>query len=227
MMSRRVKKGVISAAITMVALTGVVGLLHTNAARPLLAKIGGCPVGKASAAQIELGRMKAVEETRGTEPAPARPALGFTLDAASPEDVMAWADRHAVRCDQKREGTLVTCHDVPLAALGRVDEKGKVDDVSFQFRPRDRRLVNVTATSLSLSSKEAATRMSRTTKRLGDELGAPTTSAGEATAASLSRGNYATATTSYRYTDFMAEVSATAFGPDTVALREHYLSARD
>ena len=122
---------------------------------------------------------------------------------------------------------LVTCHDVPSAALGRTEERGKVDDVSFAFRPRDRRLVNVTATSLSLTSDAAAGRMGRAVSRLGAELGPPTKSAGEATAENLSRGSYATATTTYRYSDFMAEVSATSFDQAHVAVREHYISARD
>jgi hypothetical protein len=227
MMNRRLKKGVFGVAITTAALTAIIGLLHTSAARPLLMKIGGCPVGKASAAQIEQGRMAAARETRGIERAPARPALGFTLDAASPEDVHAWADRHGVKCAEKREGMLVVCHDVPLAALGREGEAGKVDDVSFAFRPRDRKLVNVTATSFALSSTAAATRMSHAVSRLGSEMGMPAKTAGEATPEGLARGNYSTATASYRYVDFMAEVSATSFGDNGVAVREHYMSAID
>ena len=99
--------------------------------------------------------------------------------------------------------------------------------MSFAFRPRDRRLVNVTATSFSLSSNDASTRMNHAVSRLGTELGAKANAAGESTPSSFARGNYATATATYRYSDFMAEVSATSFGADRVAVREHYMSATD
>lgn len=171
--------------------------------------------------------MVGVVATRGTERAPARPAFGFTLDAASPEDVRDWASRHQLDCKDKREGLFVTCHDVPLAALDRVGETGRVDEVSFAFRPRDRRLVNVTSTSFALSSDVAAARMSASVARLGTVLGPPAIAAGDATADSLGRGNYATATVEYRYSDFMAEVTATGLGDRGVALREQYISAID
>ena len=63
--------------------------------------------------------------------------------------------------------------------------------------------------------------------RLGSELGVPTTAAGESSAQNLARGGFTTATVAYRYSDFMAEVTATSFGDRGVALREHYISATD
>lgn len=229
MTKRTVKRLAFGIAVGTLAATAGMGVLHTSFARPLLAKLGGgCPIGKGTAAEIENARMVGVVATRGTERAPARPALGFTLDAASPEDVQGWASRHQLACTDTREGMYMTCRDVPLAALGRIGETGRVDEVGFAFRPRDRRLVNVTATSFGLSSEDAAARMNSTVARLGTALGAPAVAAGDATAANLGRGGYATATVEYRYSDFMAEVTATGLGSTRgVAVREHYISAID
>jgi hypothetical protein len=207
----------------------IVGALHMPWAKPLLQKIGGCPVGKATAAQVEEVRRGAVASARGTMPAPARPALGFALDASTPDEVRAWADRNHVSCTEKREGMLLACKDVPLAALGadRSAEAGRADDVSFAFRPRDRALVNVTVTAYALSSDEAAARMQRAAARLEGSLGAPTTASGDASAAHLASARFATATVEYRFSDFLAEATATSFGAQGVAVREHFVSARD
>ena len=70
-------------------------------------------------------------------------------------------------------------------------------------------------------------RMNKTVDRLGNEHGVPTTAAGESSPQNLARGGFTTATVAYRYSDFMAEITATSFGERGVALREHYISAVD
>jgi hypothetical protein len=227
-MTKRAKKASIGAVTAVIVLTGFVGLLHAPFAKPLLMALGGCPVGKASAAEVEAARLDAVRKTRGDAPAPARPALAFTLDQTTPEDVAAWAKDNDVSCASKREGMFIACREVPVAALGdRPADGGRVDDVSFAFRPRDRRLVNLTVTWFALPSDEAAARMNAASGRLGAALGAPTVAAGEASPARLGGPAYTTATVAYRYTDYMADVTATSFGARGVALREHYLSATE
>jgi len=224
----RKAKALASAGAAAVALTAAIGVLHTPMARPLLSKIGGCPVGKATPADIEAARMGAVRETRGVAPAPARPALGFTLDRSTPADVHAWGKQLGVPCENKREGTLVVCHAVPRAALeGHAGQPGTIDDLAFAFRPRDGRLVNITATSLALPSGDASARMQHVTGTLRASLGVPTDAAGDPTAEYLASGDYATATVQYRFSDFMAEITATNIAGRGVALREHYLSATD
>lgn len=203
-------------------------LLHAPFARPWLAKVGGCPVGNASAAEIESVRLSAVAKTRGDVVAPARPALGFVLDETTPEAVHAWAKRHDVTCDVKRDGLFVSCRDVPLVAL-EADEgrEGSVSDVSFAFRPSDRTLVNVTATTFALTPREAAARTAASAASLRTTLGAPTSEAGQATEEALGRGGYATAIVAYRFSDLLADVTTTSFDRTGVTVREHYLSARD
>jgi len=225
---RRVKKAAVTLGITAALVTGFIGVLHAPFARSLLMKMGGCPVGKASAAELEDARMQAVRKTRGASPAPARPALGFALDASQPEDVLAWAEKRHVTCKEKREGMLLTCKDVPANVLGdRPEETGTIDEVSFAFRPRDRRLVNVTTMSFRLSGDEAARRMNASVVRVKPALGAPTTTSGDASGAHLSQGSFVTAATSWSYADYEVQISATSFDKRGVALREQYLSAAD
>jgi len=212
------------------AATAMIGLLHTSWGRPLLMRLGGCPVGKASAAEIEQARVHAMAATKrpNAGAAPSRPAIGFTLDVSTPDDVRAWAKASRVTCVEKREGMYFACKDVPIAALGdRASEPGTADDVSFAFRPKDRALVNVTVTWYSLPAPLAASRTSSADARLGEALGAATSSEGDATAAHLASATYATASASWRFDDYQADVTATSFGVRGVAVREHYVSARD
>ncbi len=227
-MQRRAKKAVVTLGITAALVTGLIGVLHAPFARPWLMKMGGCPVGKASAAEVEEGRMQAVRKTRGTDPAPSRPALGFELDASRPEDVLAWAAKSGVTCKEKREGMLLTCEDVPANAVSdRPHENGSIDEVSFAFRPRDRRLVNVTTMSFRLSADEAARRMTASVDRVRPTLGVPPIASGDVTAERFAAGGFVTATTSWHYSDYEAQVTATSFDGRGVALREQYLSATD
>ena len=228
MLPRRAKKAIVSVGLATALLTGFIGVLHAPFARPWLMKMGGCPVGKASAAEVEEGRMQAVRKTRGTDPAPSRPALGFTLDTAQPEDVLAWAAKNGVTCKEKREGMLLTCKDVPANVLrDRTQESGSIDEVSFAFRPRDRRLVNVTAMSFRLPADEAARRMNTSVDRVRPSLGVPSIASGDVTAERFAAGGFVTATTSWHYSDYEAQLTATSFDGRGVALREQYLSARD
>src|SRR5262245_34608618 len=96
--------------------TILVGLLHLPAARPLLMRLGACPV-RATAQQTERARRGAMDKLRGAHPAPARPALGFALDTTTLADVQAWGRGHRVRCVASMQDTLVKCDSVPAAAV--------------------------------------------------------------------------------------------------------------
>jgi hypothetical protein len=60
-----------------------------------------------------------------------------------------------------------------------------------------------------------------------EQLGAPTREAGARTASSLAAGPMHTAIVSYRFKDYIADVSATNIPGRGLTLREHYMSARD
>jgi hypothetical protein len=55
----------------------------------------------------------------------------------------------------------------------------------------------------------------------------PSSAAGELSGAYLSSGDMHTSALAYRYKDYMADVSATKIPQAGVAVREHYMSARD
>jgi hypothetical protein len=212
---------------------GAIGVLHMPIARPLLMKIGGCPVGKASAADVDLIRKQSVNAMRGTAEsvAPSRPALGFALEGTTVTDVQTWASMNQVSCSDQREGMLVVCKDVPARLLNGRSANEVIDEVSFAFRPGDQKLVNVTAMSYGVAPNDAAARVSHITENLDADLGAPTSRDGEMSAERLSKGGYTTSMASYRFRDYVAEVSATSFDGSTdnktvgVVLREHYVSA--
>ena len=86
--------------------------------------------------------------------------------------------------------------------------------------------MNVTAMSFQLSADEAARRMNASVDRVRPTLGAPAIASGDATAARFAEGNFVTATTSWSFSDYEVQVTATSFKRG-VALREQYLSATE
>ncbi|MCL2449908.1 MAG: hypothetical protein FWD17_13260, partial [Polyangiaceae bacterium] len=95
MTSKTARKGRAFAATGVLGAAAVIGALHAPFARGWLEHLGGCPLAAAS-------RMTAVEQERarhialgdrGPTPAVAHPAVGFTLDVSTEDDVRAWAAR--------------------------------------------------------------------------------------------------------------------------------------
>jgi hypothetical protein len=207
-------------------LTLLVGLLHTPLGRPLLARLGvGCPV-QASPEDTERARLESARATRGTEASPAQPALGFVLDQMTAKDVMAWAERHHVDCDEQRSGSLLNCKAVPESALGGRGG-GSVDELQLVFSPTNQRLVNIATTQYGLNAQDAAAQMSQVVTGLRGQLGEPTRELGQRTASYLESAPYRTALVRYRFSDYQADVTATNLPGKGTMLREHYMSARD
>ena len=201
------------------------GLLHTKAGRPLLARVGGCPVGKVSPAAVQERGQEVIASQRGTTKAPARPALGFELDRATIDDVRSWATEEHVGCVERREETLVLCMDVPASALGRASDGDIYTEISFAFRVKEKTLLDVTTLRSHLSPAQASRMTIALTAALERSLGAPTIKQGDATTAYLSEGAYATFAMNYRFEDYFADVTTMSL-PAGVVVREQYLSAR-
>lgn len=210
----------------LVALTVFVGFLHTKAGRPLLARLGvGCPV-KASPEAVEAARNGVARKLRGVEAAASRPALGFALDSMTLSDVKAWADKKNVSCDEVRTG-LLRCTNVPLAALGNGSAGPAINTLDFGFKIADEHLVNISAWRSGLTGDVAAAQMSAVIASMKEQLGAPQEEAGSPTAGYLASGPMHTAIVSYRFKDYIADVSATNIPGRGLTMREHYMSARD
>src|SRR5256885_8241916 len=97
------------AGATVLLLTAGVGALHLPAARSWLRRAGGCPVPRATAAQVEAAQARAFGRLRGPIAARARPALGFGLEISTRGDVEAWARQHRIACESRREGAVLLC----------------------------------------------------------------------------------------------------------------------
>ena len=213
-------------ASVLAALTLLVGLLHTSLGRPLLARLGvGCPV-QASPEDVERARRDSARATRGSEPSPAQPALGFVLDEMTMADAQAWAEREQVSCEEQRGGTLLMCSHVRAAALGGSGGE-TTDELVLAFSPKTKRLVNIATTEYGLDGTAAASRMARIVSNLEEKLGKPTREAGERSASYLAEAPMRTALVRYRFSDYQADVTATNMPGKGLMLREHYMSARD
>ena len=207
-------------------LTLAMGLLHTPLGRPLLARLGvGCPV-QASPEDVERARLHSAHATQGSEASPAQPALGFVLDKMTLAEVLAWAEREHISCEDSRGGTLLSCKNVPESALAG-QSGGPVDQLELAFSPNTKRLVNLTTTQSGLDGNAAAARMGRVVAGLEQQLGKPSREVGERSGAYLAAAPLRTALVRYRFTDYQADISATNFPGQGMIVREHYMSARD
>jgi hypothetical protein len=208
--------------------TLAIGALHLPFARPLLMRVGGCPLAgaKMTPAEMDVARHIAVTGGRGAGEAPARPALVFTLDATTLVDVHSWAARAHVACDDVRPG-LVKCAHVPPGAVGRANVEGPIDELTLAFGARGR-LENVTTFRTDLRPGAAARAAEDVVSSLTADLGPPAKSAGDFALDRLAQSGAASlATRAYRYRDYVAEVTAIHLPSSGLSLREHYMSAND
>jgi len=205
--------------------TGVVGLLHAPVGRPLMGRLGmSCPARGVSPAAAEALRQRGVGALRGTAPAPARPALGLSLDRTRVVDVRAWASARGVACEaRQRPSSVVTCTNVPLTAVwpGRI--AGTIDELAFAFAP-DGRLVAVDSLRRGLSGAAASRLFDELARELAAVLGPDGERVGDSTAAYLDEAPMRTARLRYRFSDYLATVTAMNLD-GRVALREQYQSA--
>jgi hypothetical protein len=223
---RRAVRALFAAGMLGGAFVGVMGFLHTPAGRPFMKRLGmSCPARKVSPAQAETLRQRGVGALRGTAAAPARPALGLALDTARAADVAAWAKDHGLGClARERPSATFTCTSVPAAALSSAVGDGIIDQIVFAFAP-DGRLVSVDSLRRALTAPDAARLFGRIEDDLAAKLGGGGVRVGDATPAYLGGGVMHTARVQYRFSDYLATVTAMNLS-GRVALREQYQSAR-
>jgi len=201
-------------------MTAFVGFMHTKAGRPILmslAGFAGCPMGKASAAEVEAVRRAAVASERGTAGAPARPALGFVLDRTTLSDVRKWAEQVGAGCTEERQGTLVKCSGVAATAIGRPSWENAMTELSFGFSTQGP-LVSLTTLYSHRSADDTAKIATDAGATLEKDLGPAHTVAG-----SLAQTG-SVATLSYRFRDYAADVTACPVPGSGFVVRELYAS---
>jgi hypothetical protein len=152
---------------------------------------------------------------RGLAMAPSRPALGLAIDSSAPADVRAWAAELGMACEEGLIQSAVRCEGAVAA--------GAIRNVYARFDERER-LVALDVFRAGAPGALAAAQFDERQRRLEGDLGPPSDSSGEATAAYLEAGPLRRAAIAYRFRDFAADVSAVNQSPRGVVLREQYRS---
>jgi hypothetical protein len=173
-----------------------------------------CPATKVSPAQVEAVRLRAVAALRTEAPSPARPALGQTLDVSRTDAVSAWTRAHGFACVESARPS----HTIKCAGAA-----GASEQVVFAFAP-DGRLVSVDRLRSPLTAAQAARLFARTASDLTAALG-PGQLVGDATPAYLAGGSMHTARLAYRFSDYLATVTAMNVA-GRIVMHEQYESAR-
>ncbi len=219
------------AAIAACAIVAVTGLLHTRAARPLLARLSGggaagCPVLVGASPQaLEEHRAAAVKPLAAGERAPTRAALAFTLTTTTRADVGAWTASHALECKDDVAGTALRCKDVDPKTLD--DGQVPIDDLFFLFDPAGK-LVAVDVMHRGASADEASRLLDDASSRLQRVLNSPPTStSGDRTSTYLTSAPLAQSAIEYRFRDLAVDVNATNFGERGIIVREQYRAIPD
>ena len=152
---------------------------------------------------------------RGLVSAPSRPALGLSIDSSTPAEVRAWATDLGMTCEEGLLQSAVRCEGAVAA--------GAIGNVYARFDERER-LVALDVFRAGAPGPLAAARFEERQRRLASDLGPPTGSSGEATAAYLEAGPLRRAAIAYRFRDFAADVSAVNQAASGVVMREQYRS---
>jgi hypothetical protein len=211
----------LSAALGMLGVA-VIGFAHTEYGRPLLAYIpgmGACPLDVAPLTAED--RMRIRGETlaplAGEQAAGSRHALAFELGRTTADEVSAWASSHQISCAPGRKLAL-RCTAVPAGATGQATA---FDVVSFDFAP-DGRLLMVEGSASLDDAARAAEYVATRDLALRDSLGAPTTSRGDAAAATVTVGPLSQILREFRSSDVHAKVVATNSGQGRFTIREFH-----
>lgn len=203
---------------------GVMGFLHTPYGRPLMRRLGmSCPAMKVSPVAAEAVRLRAVASLRTAVPSPARPALGQALDVSRAPDVNGWVRSHGLACtEEARPSHAIRC--AGLVGQPPPDPKAPpVDQIVFAFAP-DGRLISVDRLRSTLTAIEASRLFGQAVHELTAALG-PGQLVGDATPAYLGAGSMHTARLAYRFSDYLATITAMNIS-GRIVMHEQYESAR-
>jgi hypothetical protein len=220
----RMRVGLLVGLLGLTTLT--MGAMHTKYGRPLWKMIGvSCPIDSVTPDQVEATRQRGLDRLRGNQLAPTRPALGLKLDETTPEQALGWAKAEGLDCRTEVKGMhYVKCINVLPARIGQPFSQPLIDEVALAFNPAGK-LIAVDTWRTRLTGDEASTVFERLTASLQEELGAPTSTLGEATPAYLEGGLLHLASKDFRFSNYVASVSATNLAEKGIAVREQYQSA--
>jgi hypothetical protein len=177
-----------------------------------------------SPAQVEAVRLRAVAALRGDLPSPARPALGQVLDVSRAPDVMAWTRGQGLGCIEGTHPVHTIRCEGPAGRVPRNLEAPPVDQIVFAFAP-DGRLISVDRLRSTQTPVEATRLFGEAADHLLAALG-PGQVVGDASPDYLASGSMHGARLAYRFSDYLATVTAMNVG-GRIVMHEQYESARD
>jgi hypothetical protein len=214
-------KGCLYLGSACVLASGIIGVLHLPFAKGALQRIGGCPVSNAAEVQAaqRANLLREKSDVAATTVAPTRMVLGFLLGETSYDSVIAWSDKHELKCESKREASWVKCKAVPTASLSGVARNGAIDELSFTFDITGRKLQSVSAYRFRMPIAQAQKYSDEVRAYAKATLGTPKVDVGEWQLPK--EGTYLTASMSYRFSDVTADVSVTCL-PQGASVREVY-----
>ena len=121
----------------------------------------------------------------------------------------------------------MTCKDARPEDLGLPAAQGRIDELALEFDPRGR-LVNMTTLRTHLTPVSASTEARAIVASLTETLGPAEQHAGDFAASTLGAAPAGSiSTVRYRFTDYVADVTAMNAPSSGPSIREHYMSARD
>ncbi|UGS88841.1 hypothetical protein KOL96_00905 (plasmid) [Ralstonia wenshanensis] len=224
--ARALKRYALPSVAALTVAIGLVGAMHLKAARPLLAMLGvPCPVDSTTAAQVSALRASGLAQLRASQPAPARPLPGgFVLDGTTTTEAVRWAHENGVACDAVTHGyNYLRCRGVDARKLGLAGPP--VSELWLSFGPSGR-LVGVDIYRRGMNASDTTTAWNGATHALRDALGTPTATMGDASPQVLSQSPLQTARLQYRFSDYLAIVTASNLPYAGLAVREQYMSSR-
>jgi hypothetical protein len=200
--------------------TALIGVLHTPFGKPLLSALKGlpgCPVNleNADPSLAEAFRSQQLAARVGSNAAQSRTALSFELGKTVRSEVDAWASQHQLACTSARKDSVLRCENV------RVPENAPtINDLHLQFDAKQR-LVAVDLFRSDGNPNVLLDHYKALGAKLEQRVGPMTAQSGSADSTYLAE-SYRRASQSFRYRDYVAELSVMNYGPRGVRVREQY-----
>jgi hypothetical protein len=228
MMKRALARALAVGIGTTALFASAVGFSRTSTGHALFVGVirmahGGCPFGydkPMSSAERERAALNFATTHRGTQRAAARPALGFTLDQTTREQVLATMAEHGVQCTSSLGLADLTCDGVPSAVLKGAPVEAAARNLWFTFGDQQR-LLSVVAISRDPRAAAISNVFSETERALDAQAGTATQTHGDAAAETLSRGTLSQASAEFRFRDYYAVTRATNMGNGFVFTEEY------
>lgn len=207
---------------------GALGFAQTKRGAALASGVnrmvhGRCPFGydqALSPAERERARAHFALLHRSERRANGRPALGFTLDVSTRQQVIATLAGQGVHCAPGHGMSDLTCQHVPSAALPGDAVPAPERTLWFTFGTKAQ-LLSVVAVSQAASAQVISDAFIGTGNALSGQAGPATTSSGHADPQTLAQGLLRQASAEFQFRNYYAVERAANLGKNFVFTEEY------